>query len=355
MSRKTCIWMLLAASMAAAQTVDTVEVISKVVERKSRLPGEFLPYQQVALHARVPGFIERVEVDRGSAVTKGQVLIVLSAPEMKSQIAEAEAKVRAAESQRAEAEARFLATQSTYERLKAASATPGAIAGNELVIAEKQVEASRAAVQSGESSIRAAKASVEALRDLEQYLTIRAPFDGVITERRVHPGALAGPAAGPLLDLQQTARLRLVVSVPESDYAGVVRGGHVPFSVPAQPGRTFMGTVARIARAMDSKTRTMAVELDVANASGELAPGMYADVQWPIRRPRPSLLVPPSAVVTTTERTFVIRVINGTAEWVDVRRGAPAGDLVEVFGAIAPGDRVVKRASDELRNGSKVK
>lgn len=108
-------------------------------------------------------------------------------------------------------------------------------------------------------------------------------------------------------------------------------------------------------RAAGCAGRLLPVELDVDNADGRLGPGMYAEVDWPVRRPRASLLVPPSSVVTTTERSFVIRVREGKAEWVDVRRGQPAGDLVEVFGPLRPGDVVLRRGTDEIRPGSLVK
>ena len=95
----------------------------------------------------------------------------------------------------------------------------------------------------------------------------------------------------------------------------------------------------------------MNVELDVMNRDGSLAPGMYPSVKWPVRRPRPSLFVPKTSVVTTTERTFVIRSQNGQAEWVDVRKGVTEGDLVEVLGTLKPGDMVLRRATDEVREG----
>jgi membrane fusion protein, multidrug efflux system len=126
------------------------------------------------------------------------------------------------------------------------------------------------------------------------------------------------------------------------------------FTVPAFPGETFTGVVQRIAHALDVKTRTMPVELDVMNPSGRLSPGMYAEVLWLTRRPQPSLFVPSSAVATTTERTFVIRIRDGEAEWVDVKRGAVMGNLVEVFGQLAPGEQVAVRGTDELRAGTHV-
>ena len=99
----------------------------------------------------------------------------------------------------------------------------------------------------------------------------------------------------------------------------------------------------------------MAVELDVANPDGTLAPGMYPTVKWPVRRTRPALYVPRTSVVTTTERTFVVRSQNGRAQWVDVRKGAAEGDLVEVLGDLKAGDLVVRRATDELRDGAPLK
>jgi membrane fusion protein, multidrug efflux system len=187
---------------------------------------------------------------------------------------------------------------------------------------------------------------------MEGYLKIAAPFDGVVTDRFVHPGALVGPGPDPaLLVVQQISRLRLVVPVPEEDVAGTARGASIPFSVPAYPGRAYTGTVARIAHALDPKTRTMPVELDVVNRDGTLAPGMFPNVKWPVRRAHPALFVPKGSVVTTTERTFVIRERNGRAEWVDVTKGAGDGDLIEVGGALAAGDKVVRRATDELRDG----
>jgi RND family efflux transporter MFP subunit len=250
-----------------------------------------------------------------------------------------------------------VAAQSTYERLQAASETAGAIAGNELIQAEKMVEAAKAAQQGIEMSVAASKASVAALRELEAYLNVTAPFDGVITERYVHPGALAGPAGGrttPLLRLEQISRLRLVVAVPESEAGGIVNRASVPFTVPAYPGSVFRGVVARIGRAMEVKTRTMPVELDVQNPGGRLTPGMYPEVQWPVRTGQAALLVPPSSVVVTSARSFVIRVNDGQAEWVDVRRGRAAGDLVEVFGNLRAGDRIVQQANDEIRDGASV-
>jgi hypothetical protein len=96
----------------------------------------------------------------------------------------------------------------------------------------------------------------------------------------------------------------------------------------------------------------MPVELDVNNSDGTLAPGMYPSVKWPVRGQSPALWVPKTSVVTTTERTFVVRSRGGSAEWVDVKKGAAEGDLVEVMGNLKAGDMVVRRATDEMRDGT---
>jgi len=343
-------------TLLAQAPIEVVKVAARSIDRQTKLPGEFRPYLAVPIFAKVNSFVKAVNVDRGSTVKQGQVLATLEAPEMISQVAEAQSKTQAVELQRAEAEAKFASARSTYDRLKAASATPGVVAENDVVIAQKAVEAAQALVHSYEDSIKAAQAQAQAVRELQQYLTIKAPFDGIITERNVHPGALVGPGAGstPLLRLHQVTRLRLVVAVPEALVGAIVKGARVPFTVPAYPGDTFYGTVNLLAYDLDPKTRTMAVELDVRNPDLRLGAGMYPEVQWPVKRPQPSLLVPPTSIVTTTERTFVIRVNNGVAQWVNVGRGARVGDLVEVFGSLQEGDTIVRRGTDEIREGSKV-
>ncbi len=349
---KTFAVAVLWATPGIAQTADLVPVVSKPVSRTIELPAEVWPYLSVSLHAKVGGYVDRVLVDRGSVVKQGDLLIELTAPEMDAQIAAAESKFQAAEADRLQAEAQLSAAQSTYERTQEAAKTPGAIAGNDLIVAQKQVEAAQAAVNSRQRASAAAQAEVNALRALLAYLKITAPFDGVVTDRLVHPGALVGPPADPaLLVIQQVSRLRVVVPVPEEDVGGIVRGATVEFTVPAYPRRVFSGKIARVAESLDPKTRTMAVELDVMNRDGSLAPGMYPSVRWPVRSASAALWVPASSVVTTTERTFVIRDHEGRAEWVDVRKGAVEGGVVEVIGNLKPGDRVVRRATDEIREG----
>jgi membrane fusion protein, multidrug efflux system len=335
---------------AFGQSAELTPVVAGPISRTIDLPGEIQSFLSAAIHAKVPAYVERVLVDRGSRVQPGELLVELSAPEMTAQIAEAESRFQAAQSDRARAEAELASAEENRDRLRKAAETPGAIAGNELVQAEKQVEALRAAVRARQQAAQAAEAALRAQKDRESYLRILAPFEGVVTDRLVHPGALVGPGSdSTLLIVQQVSHLRLTVAVPEEHAAAIARGARVEFRVPAHPGRTFTGVVARSAHALDPKNRTLPVELDVQNPDGALAPGMYPAVKWPVRRTHPGLFVPRTAVVTTTERTFVIRPRNGRNEWVDVTKGAPDGDLIEVSGALHAGDMVIKRATDEMR------
>lgn len=336
-------------------TVAVVSVVSQSLERPVLLPGDLVAFQNVEIRPKVSGFVEVVTVDRGSIVKKGQLLARMVAPELAAQRREAEAKIQSAQSQRIEAEAKLASDEGTYRRLEKASETPGVVAGNDVEVAQKAVDAGRARVESWKQNEQAARDAARSVRDIEAYLRITAPFDGVVTARNVHPGSLVAPSSPTaMLRIQQVSTLRLVVAVPEDTVAGTQPGQMITFRVPAYPGEAFTGKVARLGRALDVKTRTMPVELDVLNPSGKLSPGMFAEVAWTMRRRQPSLFVPPSAVATTTERTFVVRIRNGQTEWVDVKRGAAMQQLVEVFGDLHAGDQVAVRGTDELRAGTKV-
>jgi membrane fusion protein (multidrug efflux system) len=312
----------------AAVAGEMALVEQKPLDAVQHLQGELTPFEAVDVFARVSGYVREIPVDRGAAVHAGDVLARLDAPELVQQ--------------RAEAQARLVSSRQTAERLRVAARTEGAVAGHELELAE--------------ASLRADSARAEALRDMEGYLVVRAPFDAVVTDRRVHPGALVGPSqggGGPLMRLEDHARLRLTIAVPEQ-LAGVTPVGRdVAFTVSAWPGQIFRGRVARVAGSVDARTRTMPVELDVAS-EGKLAPGMYGDVAWPVSRRTPSLFVPPAAIVQTTARTYVIRVRGGKAQLVNVTRGVSATDLAEVFGALAAGDTLLRRGVEDVADGDAV-
>lgn len=349
-----------AAPTQPTATVEVVKVASKKLSITTRLPGELQAYEAVAVYPKVTAYVDSISVDRGTRVRSGQVMARLVAPELAAQRAEAQSKLQAAEAQRAEADAKLASDQSTFDRLKSASATPGVVAGNDLEVAQRSVDADRAKVEAMRGSAEAAKSGLKSISEIEGYLEVRAPFDGVVTERNVHPGSLVGPATGaaasslPMVRVEKISKLRLVVPVPEKYSAGMSAGTKVDFSVTAFPNQTFAGTVARIAHSVDVKTRTMPVELDVQNSDGRLSSGMFPEVLWPVRRSEPTLFVPISAVARTTEATFVIRIRDGGTEWVNVQTGELDGKLIEVFGGLREGDTVAVRGTDEVRPGTRV-
>jgi RND family efflux transporter MFP subunit len=345
---------------AAPQTVPQLEVTtvkSQKLNTTERLPAELIPYESVDIYAKETGFVKSIKVDRGSKVTQGELIAELEAPELVAQRAQANAAYRSAESQLAAGQAKLAADQATYQHMSAAAKVPGVVAGNDLEIAQKSAQSDEANVAALQKTAQAAQENLRAVTELESYLSITAPFDGEVTTRYVHPGALVGPAGGPgamtpIVQIQTLTRHRLVVPVPEYDVAGIPEGTEVSFTVPSYPGRVFHAPIARISRAVDIKTRTMPVELDVRDPHAELDPGTFCEVSWPVRRAYSTLFVPASAVANDLERTFVIRVGNNRVEWVDVKTGAKSGNLIEVFGDLKEGDEVAVRGTDQLRPGT---
>ncbi|MHB8419136.1 MAG: efflux RND transporter periplasmic adaptor subunit [Myxococcales bacterium] len=317
-------------SGSALATLDVVAVAKRELQVTELVPAEVYGYYWVAIYPRVSAFAEEVLVDRSSRVRQGQLLARLTAPELVAR--------------RAQAEATFIGDRETLVRIQRAARTPGAVAKNEVELALARVKADRD--------------SVRALRTLEGYLDVVAPFDGVVTERNVHPGTLVGPSSGPealpLFRLVMLSRLRITGAVPEAYLSGLDVGAPASFTVRAWPGRKFTGVIRRPAGAVDEKTRTMPVELDFENPRGEITPGMYAEILWPVRRTSPSLLVPQSAVVAGAETLFVVRVRDRVIERVPVQRGLAQGDWTEVFGALSEGDQVALTGSADLRPGTEV-
>ncbi|UWZ84579.1 efflux RND transporter periplasmic adaptor subunit [Occallatibacter riparius] len=347
------------AQATAAPDVETVPVTSRQLDLKVSLPAQLLPYESVDIYPKVTGFLDSIRVDVGSRVTQGEELMRLSAPELVAQRSQAEAAVHAAESQLATAQAKLASDQGTYLHLSSAAETPGVVAQNDVMVAEQTVAADKGTVSAGEHNLGAAKDALRSVSQLESYLTIKAPFSGVVTIRNLHPGALTGPASGqagsqPIVRIVDTDRLRVVVPIPEAEVGEIKQQEPVSFTVPAYPGEVFHAPIARIAHDVDVNTRTMHVELDVRNSDGKLAPGSFVTVSWPVRRHAATLFVPATAVTGDQQHTFVIRVRDNKAEWVNVQTGQSANGETEVFGDLHAGDQIVRIASDSIRNGQNV-
>jgi RND family efflux transporter MFP subunit len=315
------------------------------LETRLTIPGELAAYQQVDLYAKVTGFVKELKVDIGSKVKTGQVLIILEAPELVAQLSAAESRLRSQE-------ALFTASEANYKRLVETSKTPGTISQNDLDIAE-------AKKKSDYANLEAARASHKEVNDIRSYLVIRAPFDGTITARNVNVGAYVGPTGKgsefPALTLQQQEHLRLVISIPES-YSGYFNQGHeVTFRIKSYPSEKFTARLTRLSGALDLRLRSQRAEADIKNADGKLLPGTVADVTATLRSSEGSFVVPKSAVVNSSEGVFVVRVVNGHAQRVAVKRGLETRDEVEVFGELSGNDVLLKKASDEIKDGQEIR
>ncbi len=324
-------------------------ILGEVTEGKlgatADLPAVLKPFEMVDIYPRVNGFVSEIPVDRGSEVRKGQLLVRLEAPEIEQQYYSAKAKYL-------QVYALYLASKDDYERLTVANRMPGTVSAHDLELARAKMMADSASAQ-GEI------ANYKALEATKDYLNVTAPFDGVITERNVHPGALVGPAQKeedkPMLVLEQQNKLRLVIDVPEV-YSNQLSGHSIiRFRVSTLPGRIFQGSISRSAGSLSMKYRSEAIEVDVNNTDRLLKPGMYAEVELPVSRNTNSLIVPGSAIVTSQEKRYVIKADGGIAHWVDVTEGNSRHDSTEVFGNLQLHDKIVVNANDEIKDGAVVR
>ena len=211
------------------------------------------------------------------------------------------------------------------------------------------MKADEAMAQSEKSNV----GSVKAMRD---YLRIYAPFDGMIVQRNVSPGALVSPGKAtdqPMFILQDISKMRLVVNIPEDYVDKVDLHQPVNFVFNAMPGQPFSAKISRSANALGSM-RSEAIEIDVLNKNGQLKPGMYAEVHIPMLTGSKSLLVPNTAIVRSTEHEYVVAVKGSKASLVDVKEGLTGKDSTEVFGALRPTEKIILHPGDEIKQGDQI-
>ncbi len=314
-------------------------ITEKALSTNARMPGQLKPYNEVNIFPKVNGFVKKLFVDRGSVVRKGELLITLEAPEMESQL-------QAANSKYLQSQENAVASKEKYQRLKDAAREPGSVSPLELDNAFSKMKADNAMALSERSN-------VSSVKSMQDYLNIRAPFDGMIVQRNVSPGALVSPGKGndqPMLTLQDIHKLRLEVYIPEDYVDKVDLKQPVKFTFNAIPGKEQTAKISRSSNALGSM-RSEAIEIDVINKGQQLKPGMYAEVRIPMLSGAKSLLVPNSAIVRSTEREYVIRVNNGKAYLTDIKEGLATHDSTEVFGNLKPGDAILKNANDEVKDG----
>ena len=304
-----------------------------------KLPAQLAAYEEVSIFPKVNGYVKTVQVDIGSKVSEGDLLMVLEAPELNQAAAEAKEKY-------AKALADYSIDKEDYQRLQEAAATPGAVSPLDISTAKAKMDAAN-------SLCNAEKANWQVQETMMGYLKVTAPFTGVITERNVNPGALVSTAEKdkPMLELKQISHLRLQVDIPENVAATLKKGDTISFYTSAFPGKRNVGSVSRISDNINERFRTERIEIDVynkPNADVLLVPGMYVEVALYSNGNASALSVPKSAVVTSTERKYVLVSANGKIKKTDVTTGNIGVDRAEVYGALNEGDHVIINATDEM-------
>lgn len=323
----------------------TVEVISPIKDQPTytiSLPGELKPYEQVNIYAKVKGFIKEIYVDRGSYVKKGQLLALLEAPEITHQYL-------SAKSDENKFNEEYLYAEQAYERLKNAAKTSGAVAGIELDRALRDLNSAKAALD-------ASKAQSDIPHQLNSYLRITAPFDGLITQRNSSTGALVGDGTEPLFNLAQNQKLRLNVAIPEKHAQSIHQGMNIEFTINGLPGQFFTATLSRASNLIQNEGRSLMTEFDVDNSKGLLSGGEYAQVRLHLKRSESTIWIPSTSLVRAQSGTFVWKVDeNHQLQKIPVIEGSKLDTLQEVYGLIDERDLVVKNGSEEMNEGAQIK
>jgi membrane fusion protein (multidrug efflux system) len=303
-----------------------------------KLPAQLVAYEEVSIFPKVNGYVKTVLVDIGSKVSKGSLLMVLEAPELEQASLEAKEKYE-------RAKADYSIDKEHYSRLLEASKTPGAISPLDLSTIKAKMEADNALCS-------AENANWQMQQTMMGYLKVTAPFTGVITERNVHPGALvsAEEKSIPMLELKQVEHLRLQMDIPEGIAGSLKDKDSISFYTSAFPGKKMTGYISRKSDNINEQYRSERMEIDVLNKDGSLAPGMYADVILQSKGNENAMSVPKSAVVTSTERKYVLIMKNTSITKVDVRTGSETINNIEVYGSLQPGDSVITNATDEIES-----
>ena len=359
----------------APRSAAVVDVTRGSLASSLTVAGQFQPYQEVDLHAKVSGYIRWIKVDIGDRVRIGEVLANLEVPELQDQLHAAQAEVRHSQSEIGRAQSEVTSAQATYAALHAAytrllqasKQRPGLIAEQELDDALSKDQETKAQIAVAKASLdamqeqlgvsRADSHRVQALTDYEQIIS---PFTGVVTMRYADTGSLiqAGTSSDtqsmPVVRVAQSDLLRLRMPVPEADVPYINVGGSVQIKVNAT-GRTFTGKIVRFSRALDTNTRTMLTEVDVPNPELVLSPGMYAETMIQLQQKNNALILPAVAVVQDADQAYVL-VVNSTnhVEKRNVTLGIQTANRMEILSGLHSGERVIASGQSDYQTGEEV-
>ena len=362
---------LAAETKEAGATLPVVNV-SKVSRSSGQsqlvLPGNIQAVTEAPILSRATGYIRKRNVDIGDRVKAGQVVAEIEAPELDQMILQANAALEQVRSsvQQAEAAVQQGKANESLARLTAGRMSNllgrGVISKQDNDNAQAQyaaqqanVEALTKAVAAQRSAVSAAEANIARLTQIKSYQTVRAPFDGVITQRNVDTGALVNEGSTLLFRVAQTGMLRAYINIPQTDADSVKPGQQAILSIAEFPGRRFSGTVARTSNALDPATRTLLAEVQVPNRDGVLMPGMFAQVDLTMPRRFPPLMITGDTLVVRSDGPQVAVVSpEGVVHFTRIQLGRDFGDRIEVLSGLEEGQQIAVNPSDEVREGVKV-
>ena len=308
------------------------------------LPGMIQAFSQSPVYARVDGYVRTWYVDIGAHVTKGQLLAEIDAPEVDQQLNQARAMLNQAQTSLALAKV----TAPRYQELIKTNS-----------VSQQEVDQNNQNLAAQEANVQAATAAVGRIEQMQSYEKIVAPFDGVITERKTDFGDLvnAGNAGvgRELFRISQNNVVRVFVTVPEEFSTQVKPGTRASMDVISLPNRHFAASVTRTADSIDITSRTLTVELDVPNPSGELLSGAYANVHFQLPLNVVPLVLPSSTILFQADGPQV-GIVNSQNQ-VELRKvtlGHDFGDTIEIMAGVRSADAVVANPPDSLTNGMRV-
>jgi RND family efflux transporter MFP subunit len=310
------------------------------------LPGNTQPLIDSPVYARTSGYLRKWYFDIGSHVKSGQLLAEIETPEVDHQLQQARADVETAQ-------ANYELSKITAERLVALQ-KKGAVARQDADNAVSDMNAKKATVDANQ-------ANVKRLEDLQSYEKVYAPFDGVITARNTDIGDLINAGAGgsngkELFHISANNRLRVFISVPEDYQQAATNGGTATLTLNEFPGRTFRGTIVRNANSIDQASRTLLVEVDVDNPTGELLPGAYVSVHLKYTGPSAqALTIPVTTVLFRSEGLRAAVVRDGRAELLPITVGRDFGESLEVLSGLRAQEDLILNPPDSLISGTPVK
>src|SRR6201987_1373144 len=349
------------ANAAESKAVAVVRAVRENLQTDVTLQGEFIPYQDIMVHAKVSGYVSMIKVDIGDRVKQGELLATLEIPELQDNINKAKASLSATEQEIDKAQADYSNLDQIYQRLAdVAKAHPTLVAQQDLDTAKSNEVAALGALGAAQQHRDEAQAELGRLNTLAAYENITAPFDGIITNRFADLGSLiqAGTASDtqslPLVQLAQDSLLRLRFPVPEAQTPLIENGKKVEITVPALD-RTFIGRIIRYAWLINRSTRTMTTEVDVENPQGVIKAGMYAYVKLPLRVANQALAVPLQALTIGDSPTVMVLAKDGRLEERKVKVGIRTADKAEIVSGLEEGDPEVAGNRAGLDAGEKVK